>query len=67
MDRLAKVMHDIEWADSCDTSWDAELDERIRSLLAPGAEREVAVEATLRAMDALRAALAPHQTTGDEQ
>lgn len=57
LDRIASVMHDIEWADSCDTSWTPELDEAIRALLHPGAERAIAVDVTLRSIDTLRAAL----------
>lgn len=38
LDRVAKVMHDIEWADSCDTSWTEQLDAEIRAVLAPGAD-----------------------------
>jgi hypothetical protein len=38
LDDIAKVMHDIEWAESGDTSWTEELDEQIRALLKPNAE-----------------------------
>jgi hypothetical protein len=53
LDAIAKVMRDIEWADSCDTSWRDQLDADIRALLAPGAELRVATEQAIRARDSL--------------
>lgn len=55
---ISSAMHDIEWADSGDTSWDAALDAKIRALLAPGAELDVAAEQARKAADILNAALA---------
>lgn len=44
LDALSDVMHSIEWADSCDTSWTPELDARIRGVLLPGEEIGVAIK-----------------------
>jgi hypothetical protein len=57
LDRIASVMHDIEWADSCDTSWTPELDAAIRALVSPAAELEIALERARQAKDALDNAL----------
>lgn len=60
--RVAEVMHDIESADSCDTSWNAKLDADIRALLAPGAELTAATEKAERALAQLQAVLAAAPT-----
>jgi hypothetical protein len=51
LEALGKVMHEIEWADSLDTSWTPEIDAQIRAVLAPAAELAVA---TARAQAAHR-------------
>ncbi len=58
--RLASVMHDIEWCDSGDYSWDDMrhgLDARIRAIVGKPAESEAALVLVRRAHAALAAAL----------
>ena len=57
LDRIAAVMHDIEWADSCDTSWDEALDESIRAVISPDSEVVVAVDMAEHAKASLIRAL----------
>lgn len=57
LDRIADVMHDVEWADSGDTSWDAGLDAKIRAILSPTAEIDEARAAAQDAHDILAALL----------
>ena len=61
---FAAVMHEIEWADSCDTSWSDQLDANIRALLAPGDELRVARMDAEDAARRLAAVLARVQDTG---
>lgn len=42
LDEIAQTMHDIEWADSSDTLWTPELDERIRAIISPASELDIA-------------------------
>ena len=58
LDRLADVMHDIEWADSGDTSWTPDLREQVRGVLARDAELVEARMLAERAMEQIREALA---------
>lgn len=51
---LAKILHDIEWADSGDTTWTPELREQVRAFLAPGAELSEARNLAEVAMAQLR-------------
>lgn len=57
LDRLATVMHDIEWADSMDTSWTPELDTQIRDVLLSGVELSATIEQAITVRDALDTAL----------
>jgi hypothetical protein len=51
VDALGKVMHDVEWADSGDSSWDDALDASIRNLISPAvveaASRDAVASRTL--------------------
>ncbi|MCO4101097.1 MAG: hypothetical protein HEQ38_17220 [Gemmatimonas sp.] len=57
LDRIGVVMHDIEWADSCDTAWNDALDKSIRSVITPGDELTAALDAARIANDRLSAAI----------
>lgn len=56
--RLASVLHDIEWADSCDTAWTDALDAQIREVVAPAHGVQSATAMARGALDALTRALA---------
>lgn len=64
IDAIADVMHDIEWADSSDTTWDDALDAKIRTIISPTDELAVAVEQATQAEHNLRAALAAADARG---
>jgi hypothetical protein len=57
LDRIGVVMHDIEWADSCDTQWNEALDKSIRSVITPADELKAALDAARIANDRLSAAI----------
>jgi hypothetical protein len=57
LDRIGVVMHDIEWADSCDTEWNEALDTSIRSVITPADELHAALDAARIANDRLSAAI----------
>jgi hypothetical protein len=57
LDRIGVVMHDIEWADSCDTAWNEALDTSIRSVITPADELHAALDAARIANDRLSAAI----------
>lgn len=56
-DRVADVMHKIEWADSRDTLWTPALDEEIRALIRPSGELAVGLAEAKRAMTMLHEAI----------
>lgn len=55
--RCGDVMRDIEWADSCDTAWDAALDAKIRAIVTPAMELEQALEEAERVAMNLKGAI----------
>lgn len=61
---IAKVMHDIEWADSGDTAWNDKLDDSIRALLHPAAELDEAVGVARRAYASLGRVLVRLENAG---
>ena len=57
LDELSGVMHDIEWADSGDTSWNDALDAKIRQIVSPAQELQVTIDDAKLAESALHTAL----------
>lgn len=57
IDRIGVVMRDIEWADSCDTAWNEDLDRNIRGVITPADELHAALDAARIANDRLSAAI----------
>lgn len=57
LNSIADVMHDVEWADSHDTSWTEALDAKIRAVVDPEWELAAATDAAQRALHGLQAAL----------
>ena len=57
LEELAPLMHDIEWADSCDTEWDDALDAKIKAFVGRGREVAVATDDARQALAALQAVL----------
>lgn len=57
LERVAKAMRAVEWADSGDTSWDADLDAMLRAIVTPADELHEATRQAREAHAALAAAL----------
>lgn len=57
MKEIADVCRDIEWADSGDSVWDDALRARLRAIVTPAREREMATEEVRVAVDNLIVAL----------
>ena len=71
LDRIAETMRAIEWADSCDTSWDDELDAAIAAIVRDSTDaaltaRAAAAERKLAEVASLAAYLTPAPRGADE-